>query len=1355
MESLRESILERAKHKREKDRRVNDRMMQSKKRKDNSSKAFDPMVEVQLSAEHNILANEQHHSEQSASVYDIYLLEKVDRNTTPESIDMSHRRGEIDQNADVKKFENADLKAQIQEKVLANAALKNELRKSKGNSVDTKFAKPSILGKPVYNLPETNPFLDNRLRIIKKSYGSNDMARNYYLEEGKKKTQDKNKNLKPREMPSAKTHHTPNACTPKPRINNQTSRNWPASKSCEETLKARQKAYHSRNPSLFLDFKHFVCSTCQKCVFNANHDACITKFLEEVNSCAKIKPNKTRNSNKPIDPTSYTQKPGRKIITGHSFSPNKSCVLHEKTKTPRSCLRWIPTGRIFNTAGLKWVPTEKTFTSSTTKVDCEPPNPYKCDQTLNVSANQHPCFMIMASVDNTSGIVPYRKERTMDMTIDQQVALDEALVPHASKLRIRKSNFHLRSDITSKESTLQLVFDVLRLTPSYKAFLVTADVPEIYMEMLHICPRLPGQTFNEIPFEEEILAFLRFLRHSGEIRRLIDGMYHKKNVDYAYHLWEDFVYQVEHKDAKKSNEMYYLRFTKVIIHYFMTKDPSIPRRNKFDVMLPIELTNKAIRNSKAYKEYYAVASGAAPPKTKASVRKTKSSFDTTITPQTAAGTRLSTSTKGKQPAKASKEKSLTMLSEVAMTEAEQIKLAIKKSLQQTHISQASGSGADEGTGVIPGVPDIPTEESHEEISWKSSDEDDDDTDEGSDDQYDDNDQDDDDQAEGDDYDQDEGNDDDQDTDDEGDEFIHLKLTIHEEEETKDEESFDPIVQTTKNSDDKGNYDANLVLNVSSEEGQDAEDDKEELYKDVNINLEGDVHTTQEFEDTHVTLTPVNHDGQQQSSSMSSQFVTSMLKTTLGAGIDSFFETTSQIDVSGPTIVASLTLSAPTLNPPTIHTSSQVQQAPTPLTTAPSTLMQDLPNLGSLFGFDHRLKTLEANFFEFVQTNQFAGAVSSILVSKILPKIEKTMNEQLEAEVLTRSSKSSKTSHTVAADLSEMELKKILIQKMESNKSIHRFDKQRNLYNALVEAYEYDKIILDTYGDIVTDLAKQDDYRSSFNELMDTPVDFSAFLMNRLKVDTLTLELIAGPTYELMKGSCKSLVELEFFLEEVYKATTNQLDWNNPEGQQYPHNLLKPLPLIPSSRGRRVIPFVPLSTTTSSIYVVVPLVAINREFARDVYSKRRIIAVTKLQIVEWRNYKHLDWIMVRRDNDKLYKFKEGDFKRLRIQDIEDMLRLLLGVENYQKKLNLTKPDAYCFDLKHKEAYTAYSNPREFIYQNKDNQNRLIRIDKLHKFSDGTLNDVRTALDDRLKVIRMKYLPQAIWRKSDKERAAAMI
>ncbi|GKB25763.1 hypothetical protein Tco_0865164, partial [Tanacetum coccineum] len=65
---------------------------------------------------------------------------------------------------------------------------------------------------------------------------------------------------------------------------------------------------------------------------------------------------------------------------------------------------------------------------------------------------------------------------------------------------------------------------------------------------------------------------------------------------------------------------------------------------------------------------------------------------------------------------------------------------------------------------------------------------------------------------------------------------------------------------------------------------------------------------------------------------------------------------------------------------------------------------------------------------------------------------------------------------------------------------------------------------------------------------------------------------------------------------------------------------------------------------------------QEESARDVYSKHRIFAVIKLQIVEWHGYKHLDRITIRKDDDKLYTFKEGDFKRLRLQDIEYMLRM---------------------------------------------------------------------------------------------------
>nr|GEX82966.1 hypothetical protein [Tanacetum cinerariifolium] len=107
---------------------------------------------------------------------------------------------------------------------------------------------------------------------------------------------------------------------------------------------------------------------------------------------------------------------------------------------------------------------------------------------------------------------------------------------------------------------------------------------------------------------------------------------------------------------------------------------------------------------------------------------------------------------------------------------------------------------------------------------------------------------------------DEGSDDEQASDEEDEEFIHASLSTHNEEETRDEESFDPIPKTPENTDNEGNGEENLGTNIRREEGQDEEDEEDELYRDVNINLGrgvqiGDGHTTQEFKDSHVTLTP--------------------------------------------------------------------------------------------------------------------------------------------------------------------------------------------------------------------------------------------------------------------------------------------------------------------------------------------------------------------------------------------------------------------------------------------------------------------------------------------------------------------
>ncbi|GJW13980.1 hypothetical protein Tco_0018113 [Tanacetum coccineum] len=84
------------------------------------------------------------------------------------------------------------------------------------------------------------------------------------------------------------------------------------------------------------------------------------------------------------------------------------------------------------------------------------------------------------------------------------------------------------------------------------------------------------------------------------------------------------------------------------------------------------------------------------------------------------------------------------------------------------------------------------------------------------------------------------------------------------------------------------------------------------------------------------------------------------------------------------------------------------------------------------------------------------------------------------------------------------------------------------------------------------------------------------------------------------------------------------------------------------------------------------------------------------------------------------------RRIVIQKrVED---LQLGVESYQKKLNLTKPDTYKLNIRNKTAYTSHSDPRGIIYVDQFKRKRLMRTDELNKFSDGTLNDVRTALHD---------------------------
>nr|GFC93433.1 hypothetical protein [Tanacetum cinerariifolium] len=209
------------------------------------------------------------------------------------------------------------------------------------------------------------------------------------------------------------------------------------------------------------------------------------------------------------------------------------------------------------------------------------------------------------------------------------------------------------------------------------------------------------------------------------------------------------------------------------------------------------------------------AMGEAAPKPKASDRKKKgdSASSTTLptpTPTTTAESapRLSASAKGKRPLRATTPVEPT---DLQRTEAKQLKIVLKRSRRETHISQQSGSGTGEGTSSKPGVSDVPSDDSEEELSWKSSD-------------------------------------------DEkvGDEVRESGGESEEEKETSEEEevSFNPIPRTPKDSEKESDDEEEHESRLSEEARLQEEENAEELYRDVNINQGRGLQVTQSVEDTH-------------------------------------------------------------------------------------------------------------------------------------------------------------------------------------------------------------------------------------------------------------------------------------------------------------------------------------------------------------------------------------------------------------------------------------------------------------------------------------------------------------------------
>ncbi|GJU50774.1 hypothetical protein Tco_1220329 [Tanacetum coccineum] len=224
-------------------------------------------------------------------------------------------------------------------------------------------------------------------------------------------------------------------------------------------------------------------------------------------------------------------------------------------------------------------------------------------------------------------------------------------------------------------------------------------------------------------------------------------MYNQKNVDYVELLWEDFTYQIDNKVYKKQENMYYPRFTKVIIHHFLIQEKSLSWRNKigmhtfnddylintlrfvsrreasqkYGVVLPECLTSPEMKESKAYKTYLAYATGAVPPKIARKFKKASPSKKYSVPVQAndetvkkgkrvkrdakkpsttpAAGIvirepSVQTKSKGKEKEKVdvAHGKAIELLSDVALTKEALIKEVRKKSLRDFHRSHPGGSG---------------------------------------------------------------------------------------------------------------------------------------------------------------------------------------------------------------------------------------------------------------------------------------------------------------------------------------------------------------------------------------------------------------------------------------------------------------------------------------------------------------------------------------------------------------------------------------------------------------------------------------------------------------------------------------
>ncbi|GJU89615.1 hypothetical protein Tco_1302038 [Tanacetum coccineum] len=851
-------------------------------------------------------------------------------------------------------------------------------------------------------------------------------------------------------------------------------------------------------------------------------------------------------------------------------------------------------------------------------------------------------------------------------------------------------------------------------------------------------------------------------------------MYYKKNVDYVELLWEDFTYQIDSR-ARKNQDKMKLRLTRLTL----------------DMLQELHLLRRHESSRSLLKLSTVLASPEEP------TRKSK---------------------RVKRPAK----KSSDMPIVVALTKEAQYEEVRKKSLRDFHKSHPSGSGivtkitpsvakikpsvTSEGTGVKPEVPDHEIDENE---SGSESDQEKNEDDE---------------EEEDDEFVKTSSNN----TDDE------YETKIKDTTEGDEDEGMD---YTTNQFDDDVDLRMNEPVTTDKgfiqKEGTDAR-----MTNIQHENENPEITLNKVIEDAHVTLFTVPHKTEVSvtSSSHSSDLASKFLNFSDIPHIDA--EIVSSMDVhlhhevpsnQTPTlltvpvsVITESSLIFTTVIPQSLASFTPIPQQSTP--TLPPTIeatnsLSILPNFSSVFQFNNRVTTLEKEVTKLKRNDplntqvtalvdkhldsklgatkdEFMSYLSASITARIteqvksqllqiLPKevsnfapsvIKSIVTKSLEHAVLAKESSQPKSTYEVTATITEFELKKILTDKMDKSAKSQSKSSGKSVQSEAPEFENKGKTPQQgpTQSWLMTLTCFVDKPSKTFDELMSTPIDFSAYIMNGLKITNLTQETLLGPAFRLLKGTRSNYAELEYDFEECYKALSEKLDWDNPEGSDYPFDLTKPLPLIMNG-NRQMVPVDyffnndlkylqgGILTMTYTTFIMKTKaeqydLPCNNDMDQNIWSPVKV-AYDKHAlwgISHWRDQRKTFYGYARglESTHDVYSTKrimamtrveEGDFLRLRINDIEDMLILIvknrltnlsdddLGVKSYQKKINVTKPETTRPEIKKKDPYTPYQDPQGFIYVDTLGRNMLMRSDELYKFSDGTLIRLQTSLDDITKNI----------------------